>query len=46
MVTEKIPDTVGVPEMTPAVEHARPAGKPEHVHIVGPEAPTAVSKSL
>jgi hypothetical protein len=46
MVTEKVPDTVGVPETTPAVEQARAAGKPEHVHVVGPEAPVAVSESL
>jgi hypothetical protein len=40
-VTEKFPETVGVPDMTPAELIERPLGKPEAVHVYGGIPPVA-----
>jgi len=45
-VTENVPDTSGVPIRMPALEHASPEGRPEHVQLAGPVAPLAVSVVL
>jgi hypothetical protein len=44
-VTRNVPVVVGVPETTPPLEHVRSAGRPEHVHVLGP-VPLALSVAL
>jgi hypothetical protein len=44
-VTGNVPVVVGVPEITPPLEHVRSAGRPEHVHVLGP-VPLALSVAL
>jgi hypothetical protein len=46
MVTGNVPDTAGIPETTPALEHESPAGRPEHVQVAGPVAPVTESVVL
>jgi hypothetical protein len=40
-VTEKLPEAVGVPDMTPAELIERPLGRPEADHVYGGVPPVA-----